>query len=45
MEMTKARDNALDQNKIVAAVFIDVKKAFDSVNHEIIYYRNFTAPG
>ena len=28
--------NAFDKNKLVCRIFIDVKKAFDTVDHEIL---------
>ena len=30
------KSNALDTGKIVVCVFLDLKKAFDTVNHDIL---------
>ena len=29
----------MDEGKVVGAIFIDFRKAFDSVSHDILYYK------
>ena len=29
----------IDNGKVVGVIFIDVRKAFDSVNHEVLSYK------
>ena len=35
--MTEIWRHALDNGKVIAVLFIDFKKAFDSINHKILY--------
>ena len=37
MHMTEIWRHALDNGKVVRVLFIDFKKAFDSINHKILY--------
>ncbi len=37
MHMTEIWRHALDKGKVVGVLFIDFKKAFDSINHKILY--------
>jgi hypothetical protein len=37
MHMTEIWIHALDKGKVVGVLFIDFKKAFDSINHKILY--------
>ena len=36
IHMTKTIRSALDQGKVTCGIFIDLQKAFDTVNHEIL---------
>ena len=36
MSITENIQSQLDQNKFCAGVFVDLKKAFDTVDHEIL---------
>ena len=36
MELTEEITTALDDKKVTAGVFIDLKKAFDTINHNLL---------
>ena len=36
INLTDSIENAFDKNKLACGVFIDLKKAFDTVGHEIL---------
>ncbi len=36
MESVEEITNAIDEYKYVAGIFIDLEKAFDTINHEIL---------
>ena len=36
MHVTNCQHKAIDENKYTAAAFLDVSKAFDCVNHDVL---------
>ncbi len=39
IELTEEITNSMDKKKYAVGVFIDLKKAFDTINHEILIYK------
>ena len=39
ISITESIRSALDNNKVAGGVFVDLQKAFDTVNHEILIYK------
>ena len=39
IQLVNKNTSCIDQNKVTAGVFLDLSKAFDTIDHQILFYK------